>query len=134
MNMMRTAKEKERDRTILNDDVSQRFGHPRFVAHAYPPHRGAWWEGSGMSEIQHRLSIESPFIGRSDETSKLESTIASDTTRRKLTVVKGIAGIGYGTPPWTFTSTLIPFQENRIAHARRCQREISAKRLLSEGG
>ncbi|CAJ0552269.1 Ff.00g062480.m01.CDS01 [Fusarium sp. VM40] len=72
----------------------RRFGHPRFVAHAYPPHRGAWWEGSGMSEIQHRLSIESPFVGRSDEMSKLESTIASDTTRQKLTLVKGIAGIG----------------------------------------
>ncbi|KIL85349.1 eukaryotic translation initiation factor 3 protein [Fusarium avenaceum] len=72
----------------------RRFGHPRFVAHAYPPHKGAWWEGSGMNEIQHRLSIESPFIGRSDEMNKLESTIVSNTTRRKLTVVKGIAGIG----------------------------------------
>jgi hypothetical protein len=87
-----------------------------------------------MSEIQHRLSIESPFIGRSDEMNKLESTIASDTTRRKLTVVKGIAGIGYRTPSRTFTPTLISFQKDRTAHARRCKREISAKRIISESG
>ncbi|KAI8659743.1 hypothetical protein NCS56_01192100 [Fusarium sp. Ph1] len=70
------------------------FGHPRFVAHAYPPNKNFWWEGSEMNEIQYRLTLQSPLVGRNEEMRKLEMTVAQPPTRPKLTVVKGIAGIG----------------------------------------
>ncbi|UPK94698.1 hypothetical protein LCI18_005633 [Fusarium solani-melongenae] len=70
------------------------FGHPRFVAHAYPPNKNSWWEGSEMNEIQYRLTLQTPLVGRNEEMSKLEMTVTQPPTRPKLTVVKGIAGIG----------------------------------------
>ncbi|RSL89038.1 hypothetical protein CEP51_001414 [Fusarium floridanum] len=70
------------------------FGHPRFVAHAYPPNRNFWWEGSEMNEIQYRLTLQTPLFGRNEEMSKLEMTVTQPPTRPKLTAVKGIAGIG----------------------------------------
>lgn len=76
-------------------DSQQMFGHPRFVAHAYPPNKNFWWEGSEMNEIQYRLTLQSPLVGRNEEMSKLEMTVTQPPTRPKLTVVKGIAGIGY---------------------------------------
>jgi hypothetical protein len=75
------------------------FGHPRFVAHAYPPNKNFWWEGSEMNEIQYRLTLQTPLVGRNEEMSKLEMTVTQPPTRPKLTVVKGIAGIGYTTLP-----------------------------------
>ncbi|KAF5659795.1 hypothetical protein FCIRC_12351 [Fusarium circinatum] len=69
------------------------FGQPRFLAHAYPPDRGFWWEGTELNEIQHQLTSTRPFFGRSEELKRLES-LARFMTRPKLTVVKGIAGIG----------------------------------------
>ncbi|KAL9565577.1 hypothetical protein ACKAV7_009759 [Fusarium commune] len=69
------------------------FGQPRFLAHAYPPDRGFWWEGTELNDIQHQLTSTKPFVGRSVELSTLESSLAGDGTRPSLTVIKGIAGI-----------------------------------------
>jgi hypothetical protein len=71
------------------------FGQPRFQAHAYPPDRGFWWEGDELNEIQHQITSTRPFFGRSKELETLEASLATDDTRPKLTVIKGIAGIGY---------------------------------------
>lgn len=71
------------------------FGQPRFLAHAYPPDRGFWWEGTELNDIQHQLTSTKPFVGRSVELSTLESSLAGDGTRPSLTVIKGIAGIRY---------------------------------------
>ncbi|KAH7190862.1 hypothetical protein DER44DRAFT_707818 [Fusarium oxysporum] len=70
------------------------FGQPRFLAHAYPPHRGFWWEGNELNDIQHQLMTTRPFFGRSEELKTLEASLTTDGTRPKLTVIKGIAGIG----------------------------------------
>ncbi|KAF5713070.1 hypothetical protein FMUND_8089 [Fusarium mundagurra] len=71
------------------------FGQPRFLAHAYPPDRGFWWEGNELNGIQHQLTSTKSFFGRSVELTTLESSLAGDRTRPSLTVVKGIGGIGY---------------------------------------
>jgi hypothetical protein len=71
------------------------FGWPRFVSHAYPPDRGFWWEGNELNDIQHQLTSTRPFFGRSEELKTLEASLTTDGTRPKLTVIKGIAGIGY---------------------------------------
>lgn len=81
------------------------FGQPRFLAHAYPPDRGFWWEGTELNEIQHQLTSTRPFFGRSKELSTLESSLATNGTRPSLTVVKGIAGIGYSFKQVVFLST-----------------------------
>lgn len=52
-----------------------------------------------MNEIQYRLTLQTPLVGRNEEMSKLEMTVTQPPTRPKLTVVKGIAGIGYATLP-----------------------------------
>ncbi|KAG5762937.1 hypothetical protein H9Q72_008949 [Fusarium xylarioides] len=70
------------------------FGQPRFLAHAYPPDRGFWWEGTELNGAQHQLTSTKPFFGRSAELSTLESSLAGDGTCPSLTVVKGIGGIG----------------------------------------
>ncbi|KAF5633873.1 uncharacterized protein FTJAE_7025 [Fusarium tjaetaba] len=70
------------------------FGQPRFLAHAYPPDRGYWWEGNELNDIQHQVTSTKPFFGRSAELRTLESSLAGDGTRPSLTVVKGIGGIG----------------------------------------
>ncbi|RSM18346.1 hypothetical protein CDV31_002865 [Fusarium ambrosium] len=70
------------------------FGHPRFVAHAYPPNKRFWWEGNEMNETQYRLALETPLVGRNEEMSKLETTVTQPPAQPRLTVVKGIAGIG----------------------------------------
>lgn len=71
------------------------FGQPRFQAHAYPPDRGFWWEGNQLHEIQHRITSAKPFFGRMKELETLEASLATESTLPKLTVIKGIAGIGY---------------------------------------
>lgn len=71
------------------------FGHPRFLACAYPPYKKFWWEGSEMNEIQYRLTLQTPLVGRNEEMGELEKAVAQPPARPKLTVVKGIAGIGY---------------------------------------
>lgn len=71
------------------------FGQPRFHAHAYPPDRGFWWEGNELNSIQRQLTSSKPFFGRSVELATLESSLSGDGMRPSLTVVKGIAGIGY---------------------------------------
>jgi hypothetical protein len=71
------------------------FGQPRFLAHAYPPARGYWWEGNELNDIQHQVISVKPFFGRCAELSTLESSIAGEGMRPSLTVVKGIGGIGY---------------------------------------
>ncbi|KAF4338455.1 eukaryotic translation initiation factor 3 [Fusarium beomiforme] len=70
------------------------FGQPRFLAHAYPPDRGFWWEGNELHDIQHQLTSTKPFFGRSKEFEALETSLTGDALQPKLTVVKGIAGIG----------------------------------------
>ncbi|KAF5254431.1 hypothetical protein FANTH_689 [Fusarium anthophilum] len=70
------------------------FGQPRFLAHAYPPDRGFWWEGTELNGVQHQLTSTKPFFGRSTELDTLQSSLAGDGTRPSLTVVKGIGGIG----------------------------------------
>ncbi|KAF5639667.1 hypothetical protein F52700_4049 [Fusarium sp. NRRL 52700] len=70
------------------------FGQPRFLAHAYPPDRGFWWEGTELNGVQHQLTSTKPFFGRSAELSTLGSSLSGDGMRPSLTVVKGIAGIG----------------------------------------
>ncbi|KAF5606142.1 uncharacterized protein FSUBG_6256 [Fusarium subglutinans] len=70
------------------------FGQPRFLAHAYPPDRGFWWEGTEMNGIQHQLTSTKPFFGRSTELDTLQSSLAGGGTHPSLTVVKGIGGIG----------------------------------------
>ncbi|KAJ3458216.1 hypothetical protein MRS44_012325 [Fusarium solani] len=70
------------------------FGHPRFLACAYPPYKKFWWEGSEMNEIQYRLTLQTPLVGRNEEMGELEKAVAQPPARPKLTVVKGIAGIG----------------------------------------
>ncbi|KAF4462683.1 hypothetical protein FALBO_10506 [Fusarium albosuccineum] len=70
------------------------FGHPRFVAHAYPPHKGAWWEGSEMNEVQYRLALDTPLVGRTEEMAQLHGATNQSSEKPKLTVIKGIAGIG----------------------------------------
>jgi hypothetical protein len=70
------------------------FGQPRFLAHAYPPDRGFWWEGNGLNEVQHQLTSTRPFFGRSEELGALEQSLTTKGTRPILTVIKGIAGIG----------------------------------------
>lgn len=65
------------------------FGQPRFQAHAYPPNGGCWWEGKELKSIQ-----QNPFFGRTKELETLEASLVTDDTRRKLTVIKGIGGIG----------------------------------------
>ncbi|KAF4450191.1 hypothetical protein F53441_6625 [Fusarium austroafricanum] len=70
------------------------FGHPRFLAHAYPPDRDFWWEGTQLNEVQHQITSQRPFFGRSEELKTLESSLATQNKHPKLTVIKGIAGIG----------------------------------------
>ncbi|KAF4432635.1 hypothetical protein FACUT_8323 [Fusarium acutatum] len=70
------------------------YGQPRFLAHAYPPDRGFWWEGTELNGVQYQLTSTKPFFGRSAELDTLESSLAGDGTRPSLTVVKGIGGIG----------------------------------------
>ncbi|KAF4498687.1 hypothetical protein FAGAP_5165 [Fusarium agapanthi] len=70
------------------------FGQPRFLAHAYPPDRGFWWEGTELNGVQHQLTSTKPFFGRSAELDTLESSLAGDGTHPSLTVIKGIAGMG----------------------------------------
>ncbi|KAM0083609.1 hypothetical protein ACKRZS_004194 [Fusarium odoratissimum] len=69
------------------------FGQPRFLAHAYPPDGGFWWEGTELNEIQHQLTSTKPFFGRSKELKTLEAAVTTSDSP-KLTVIKGIAGIG----------------------------------------
>ncbi|RSL62603.1 hypothetical protein CEP54_005629 [Fusarium duplospermum] len=68
------------------------FGHPHFVAHAYPPHKDFWWEG--MDKAQYRRIRQTPLIGRNEEMKVLETTVALPPAQPRLTAVKGIAGIG----------------------------------------
>lgn len=70
------------------------FGQPRFQAHAYPPEQGFWWEGNELSEIQHQLTSTRPFFGRYTELEILQQSLITNVGRPKLTVIKGIAGIG----------------------------------------
>ncbi|RMJ19697.1 hypothetical protein CDV36_000698 [Fusarium kuroshium] len=67
------------------------FGHPHFVAHAYPPNKNFWWE---MSEAKYQCAFQTPLVGRDEEMNKLETAAAPTPKQPKLTVVKGIAGIG----------------------------------------
>ncbi|KAM5359546.1 hypothetical protein ACJZ2D_014402 [Fusarium nematophilum] len=78
----------------INEVFIEMFGHPRFVAHAYPPQGEFWWEGSDMNETQYRLALDTRLAGRDEEMSKLKTTLTEPPTRPKLTAVKGIAGIG----------------------------------------
>ncbi|KAH6887727.1 hypothetical protein B0T10DRAFT_461161 [Thelonectria olida] len=64
------------------------FGHPRFVAHAYPPDGNFWWEGSQLNEIQHQLTSTRPFFGRSQELNTFESALATEPKRPKFTIIK----------------------------------------------
>ncbi|KAF5983785.1 hypothetical protein FCOIX_3001 [Fusarium coicis] len=80
--------------TTISMALWEIFGQPRFQAHAYPPDRGFWWEGTELNGVQHWLTSSEPFFGRSVELSTLESSLAGDGTRPSLTVVKGIGGIG----------------------------------------
>ncbi|SCN65891.1 uncharacterized protein FFB20_12367 [Fusarium fujikuroi] len=70
------------------------FGQPRFQAHAYPPEQGFWWEGNELSEIQHQLTLTRPFFGRYTELEILQQSLITNVGLPKLTVIKGIAGIG----------------------------------------
>ncbi|KAF5012463.1 hypothetical protein FDECE_1515 [Fusarium decemcellulare] len=89
--------------------LEEMFGHPRFVAHAYPPHKGVWWEGSEMDDIQYRLALDTPLVGRTKEMAQLHEAVHQSPTRSKLTVIKGIAGIGK-------TELLIKFVANQLYH------------------
>ncbi|RBA12697.1 hypothetical protein FPRO05_04147 [Fusarium proliferatum] len=87
------------------------FGQPRFQAHAYPPDGGFWWEGKELKAIQHQTSSAStkPFFGRKKELETLEASLATGDTRPKLTVIKGIAGIGK-------TELLLQFAARQRSH------------------
>ncbi|KAJ3538330.1 hypothetical protein NM208_g5949 [Fusarium decemcellulare] len=80
--------------TTDSEQSLRMFGHPRFVAHAYPPYKGAWWEGSEMDEIQYRLALDTPLVGRTEEMEQLHGATDRSSEKPKLTVIKGIAGIG----------------------------------------
>jgi hypothetical protein len=71
------------------------FGQPRSVAHAYPPEDNFWWVGNQLNDMQHQLTSSRPFFGRSEELNILESALAVQSLRPKVTAIKGIAGIGY---------------------------------------
>jgi hypothetical protein len=73
-------------------------GHPRFIAQAYPPNKQQhWWEGNGLNEFNIRAASLTHCIGRSADLRLLESFLTVG-PRPRLTVVKGIGGIGYLSP------------------------------------
>jgi hypothetical protein len=74
--------------------ISKLPGHPRFVAHAYPPEKGHWWQGNYINQLMQRATSESSCFGRSKEIETLEKYTMEPKRRPKLTAIKGIGGIG----------------------------------------
>lgn len=70
------------------------YGHPRHVAPASPPAKEHWWEGNQITELQYQVANSGPFVGRSKELEKWGSISKSQSNRPRLTIVKGIGGIG----------------------------------------
>ncbi|UPK97374.1 hypothetical protein LCI18_008309 [Fusarium solani-melongenae] len=77
----------------IEDWSSERrmYGHPRFVAHAYPPQSKYWWEGPQLKDMD---TFRGDMFGRAEELTALEGAVSLQPTRRKLTAIKGMAGIG----------------------------------------
>ncbi|RSL76994.1 hypothetical protein CEP51_009454 [Fusarium floridanum] len=78
------------------DQSSERrmYGHPHLVAHAYPPRSKYWWEGSQLRDLDNQLTSRGAMFGRTEELTALEGAVSIHPTRRKLTAIKGMAGIG----------------------------------------
>ncbi|RSL40453.1 hypothetical protein CEP54_016115 [Fusarium duplospermum] len=70
------------------------YGHPHFVAHAYPPRNKYWWEGAQLRDMDNQLTSRGAIFGRTEELTALERAVSIQPTRRKLTAIKGMAGIG----------------------------------------
>ncbi|KAF2188842.1 hypothetical protein K469DRAFT_72090 [Zopfia rhizophila CBS 207.26] len=69
-------------------------GHPAHTAHTYPAMDGYWWEVTQMRGVSHNFEYRAPMYGRDDELQKLQTFLSSDESDLKLTMVKGIGGIG----------------------------------------
>ena len=78
------------------------YGHPHFVAHAYPPRSKYWWEGAQLRDMDNQLTSRGAMFGRTEELTALEGAVSIQPTRRKLTAIKGMAGIGYLAHSTTF--------------------------------
>jgi hypothetical protein len=74
--------------------ISKLPGYPRFVAHAYPPSGGHWWQGNYVNQLAQRASSGSFLFGREKELETLDEYAARAEQRRTLTAIKGIGGIG----------------------------------------
>ncbi|KAH8766533.1 hypothetical protein BGZ57DRAFT_1017541 [Hyaloscypha finlandica] len=71
------------------------FGHPRFLAHAFPREEGKYWYvGSGFPAAQQKQLQHRPFFGRREELEEFKSIAATLSGLPRLTAIKGIAGIG----------------------------------------
>ena len=84
------VKEPNKERCVQFESVP---GHPRFIAHAYPPDHQYWWEGNEVSDLNDRVSSRVHCVGRSQEIRLLKSFIQAG-NQQKLVAVKGIGGIG----------------------------------------